>query len=181
MFIVRDLLRGTWLLLICLSLLAVFHASEPLREGLANKLAPGFAYTDEDAVAKRSRDECKADARARNALAICSLPMSTEAWNYEREYIDEPTEFFEESAALGLGVLAFGLFVRVLLNIHSILKGRFNVNLMNAPRALMRFIRSRKAELSLRRYKRLLDTGVLSEEEFSAKRQELKSTILSER
>lgn len=181
MRIIRDLVRKTGLLLVGLLALAIFQESEPLREGLARKLAPEFAYSSEDAMAKQQRDGCKADARRRGAFVICAIPLSKEAYEYEREHIDSKADFFEEAAAFGMGLLAFGFFVRVLLNIHNILKGRFNVNLMNIPRSALRFIRSRKAELSFMRYKRLFDNGVISEAEFSAKKQELKARILEGR
>lgn len=180
MHIIRGLMRNTWLMLFGLLALAIFHESVSLREDLAQRIAPSFAYSPEDAVAKKHIDECEEKARRRSAFVICDFPMSVAAGEYVDEYIKEPAESFETAAAVGMGVLAFVLVVRVLFNTHALLKGRSNLTGIAGSRTVMRFLRSRRAELALRRYKRLLDTGVLSEEEFSAKRQELKATILNE-
>lgn len=171
------------LLLLCALALGVFAERELIHERVAYNFAPKHLLSEDDLQILQLRQACEGKGRS-----ICAFYMSSEGEDFEEEHIKPTMRLIAGASAVVcviLLVIAAAIFIRAL---YSWLATRVRVAGMAARvntfdglpgvANLGQRLRSWQAERKFLRYRRLYDSGLLSEAEFEAKKRELKPLIM---
>lgn len=99
---------------------------------------------------------------------------------FDDAYIRPNEKRTEETLVILVGVFSALLALLLSWNVYTTLKAHVNLKsiLGRIFGSTISFASSRKAERDFMRFKRLFDNGLITEQEFNAKKKELKSKIL---